>query len=310
MSRIRSLFLSGARRSVSCALALAFSPLAALASDAVSFAPPEVPTSELTALSSQYVQEIALDMCNWSNRPTNSTCTAQNAADAPSTWNRANAVACAAPTAPAPSTSWFDLSPTVACPYDGINGCRTQQWHWPDGRYLSGWGWSVIHCPSNPVDWSTGLFTKPLATTVSNHVFLRVPGFLSHSQPRTVRGQVKVMLYTSKPYSPSGLPSVSLSATLALQTQGTDNVWRDIAIRVLPAPPYGPGTFYEMFELEAVVQPYTPVRVELRANTLPALRVADENNIWMNYHLNADLIEARLILPDCIPDQSRPGFCL
>ncbi|NMO20264.1 hypothetical protein HPC49_22695 [Pyxidicoccus fallax] len=249
-------------------------------------------------------------MCSWVDRPISTTCTAQNPQDFWSTWIRENAVPCEAPTAPPPSTYWFDLSPTVACRYDGHNGCRMQQWKWPDGRYLSGWGESVLHCPSDPALWGQSLFTKPLLSTISGHVFLQVPGFLSHSQPKYVRGQVKMMLLSGRPYS-GNLPHVAMSATLALQSLGTDNVWRDIATKVIPASAYSSGLDYELYEVESLVQPYTPVRVELRANTLPPLRVSDENYIWENYRISADIVDARLILPDCIPDQSRPpGYCL
>ena len=264
----------------------------------------------LTAASSQYVQEISLDMCNWANRPSQSICTAQHPDDAWSSWNRNHTVPCAGPTEAPPSTYWFDLSPTVPAWFDFYNGRQTQQWLWPDGRYLSGWGESVIHCPSNPSLWGTGLFTKPLLTTQSGHVFLQVPGFLSHSQARYVRGQVKVLLYAQRPVTVS-LPGIDLSTTLALQTLGLDNVWRDVATRVLPAPGSHNGTGgYTLFEIEALIQPYTPVRVELRANTLPPLRGSDPDYVWDNYSLVADVIDARLIQPDCIPDQSRPGFCL
>lgn len=264
----------------------------------------------LTPSSSQYVQEISLDMCNWANRPSQSTCTAQNPNDSATSWNRANAVPCASPTEAPPPTYWFDLSPTVPAPYDGYTGRQTQQWHWPDGRYLSGWGWPVIHCPSNPAQWGTGLFTKPMATTQSGHVFLRVPGFLSHQQARYVRGQVKVYLYSQRPYGPPYLPGINMTATLALQTLGVDNVWRDAATKLLPAIDTYSGGGYEFFEIETLIQPYTPVRVELRANALPPLRVADPDYVYGNYSMGADVVEARLILPDCIPDQSRPGFCL
>ncbi|RKH60893.1 hypothetical protein D7W81_24795 [Corallococcus aberystwythensis] len=249
-------------------------------------------------------------MCNWANRPSQSVCTAQHPNDSWSSWDRTHTVPCAGPTASPPSTYWFDLSPTVPAPLDGYNGRHTQQWNWPDGRYLSGWGQSVIHCPSNPSQWGTSLFTMPLLTAKSDHAFLRIPGFLSHSQARYVRGQVKVLLYAQRPVTVS-LPGIDMSATLALQTLGLDDVWRDVATRVLPAPGSHRGIgVHEFFEIEALIQPYTPVRVELRANTLPPLRVADADYIWENYNLVADIIDARLILPDCIPDQSRPGFCL
>ncbi len=261
----------------------------------------------LTPSSSQYVQEISLDMCNWANRPVQSMCTTQNLS---SSSGGGNIVPCADPTEAPPSTSWFELSPTVPAPYDSHTGRQTQQWHWLDGRYLSGLGAPVIHCPTSPAQWGSLLFTKPLATTQSGHVFLRVPGFLSHHQARYVRGQVKVYLYSQRPLGPPYLPGIDLSATLALQTLGMDNVWRDAATMVLPAPDTYSGGGYEFFEIETLIQPYTPVRVELRANALPPLRFADPDYIWGNYHLGADIIEARLILPDCIPDQSQPGFCL
>jgi hypothetical protein len=230
----------------------------------------------------------------------------QNPNDPWFTWNRQNAMPCAAPTAPRPATYWFDLSASVPCSY-GNMGCRTQQWQWADGRYLSGESWQVLHCPSDPAQMGTGLFSVPLQSTRSSHIFLQVPGFFSHSQPQIVRGQVKGLISAGKP---SGLPDIAISAMLALQTMGPDGVWHDIATRVIPASYSTSGTGYPVYEVEALIQPYTPVRVELRANTLPPLRVPDENNTWDNYRLDVDLIEARLVLPECIPDQSNPGQCL
>ncbi|WP_224243344.1 hypothetical protein [Hyalangium gracile] len=264
-------------------------------------------SEDAATFGSQYTEEVFLDMCSWTSRPNNASCTVQSL-DTP--WSNESAISCGPPTGAAPSNSWFKYTASQVCVVDPYTGCRTQRWEWPDGRMLSGSGNHVLTCPSDSANMGTGLFSKVLVSTVPHHVFMRLPGFFSHIRPQYVRGQVVLSAIANPPYSPSGLPSKPMSFILALQHLTANGQWQDLATREFWAQSSTGGYEKALYEVGAWVSPNTSVRVELRANVVPPLRVANENNFYENYSLMIDLVDARLVLPVCIPDMSNPGQCL
>lgn len=266
-------------------------------------------SESFSALNTQYVKEVSLDACAWEDRPLNSVCVSQNPADAPSTWNKANAIACAAPTEPRPTTTWFDLRASEPCPLDPYISCSTQRWNWSDGRTLSGQSWNELHCPTNPAEWGTSLYTVPLGTWRSGHVFLQVPALFVHQTAKTVRAQVKLLVRSSRPYEPSGMPYRPMSVILALQERGSNGQWVERATREIADSTQYPGE-HSLYEVQATIQPFTEVRLELRAGVVPTPVTQTELQYYKNYRLELDLVDARLVLPDCIPDTNNPGQCL
>ncbi|MHA7628370.1 hypothetical protein [Corallococcus sp. M7] len=264
-----------------------------------------------TGLNAQYVKEVSLDMCNWADRPIASVCTEQNPTDAPTSWNKTNALACQSPGANPPSTSWFDYSPSEPCRIDGYTGCSSQKWRWDDGRMVSGWGGPEIHCPTDTAQLGTQLFTKPLTAFTPGHVFVQIPALFIHQTAKTVRVQAKMTVVSSRPYTPGGLPAKPMSALLVLQQNLGNGLWSDLAIQEITAKDdWGYIGPYVLYEAQATVAPFTEVRLQVRAGLMPPIIRSDERQWYENYRLIVDLVEARLILPDCIPDMSRPGECL
>lgn len=64
-----------------------------------------------------------------------------------------------------------------------------------------------------------------------------------------------------------------------------------------------------MYDAAALVAPFSMVRLELRGGSIPAPRSDKDTEYSMNYHLELDIMDGRVILPECIPDHST-GTCL
>ncbi|RKH21793.1 hypothetical protein D7Y13_00255 [Corallococcus praedator] len=258
-------------------------------------------SSPANAFNFQYVREVSIDMCGWADRPITSTCVLVDASGS-------NAIACGAPSQPPPTTHpTFNLTASEPCPLDPYNGCPRQRWKWSDERMLSGFRSNEIRCPTNPAEWGTGIYTLPLMTSRSGHVFMQVPAFFAHQTAKKVRAQVKLRAYSLRPWEPWNLPYRPMTAILALQQLNALNQWVDIATQVVYDDPLHTTTYY-VYEAEAMVLPFSMVRLELRAGSVPAPVSTNDFEYYKNYHLELDIMEGRLILPECIVDQST-GTC-
>lgn len=64
-----------------------------------------------------------------------------------------------------------------------------------------------------------------------------------------------------------------------------------------------------MYDAAALVAPFSMVRLELRGGSIPAPRSDKDTEYSMNYHLELDVMDGRVILLECIPDHGT-GICL
>ncbi|WP_338869977.1 hypothetical protein [Myxococcus stipitatus] len=261
-----------------------------------------VAAQETSAFSFQYQREVSIDMCSWSDRPIgSSTCVTVDTSSS-------NPIACDAPSLPPPTTrDTFQLTASDPCPLDPYNGCPRQRWRWSDERMLSGFRSNELRCPTDPLKWGTGLYTAPLMTSKSGHVFMQVPAFFAHQTAKKVRVQAKLRPYSLRPWVPSNMPYQPMTAILALQQLNASNVWVDLATQVIHDVTEHTTTYY-VYEAEAMVQPLSMVRLELRAGSVPTPVSNLDAEYYKNYHLELDIMDGRVILPECVVDQST-GTC-
>lgn len=282
------------------ATSLPFTPSLATAAQ-TNIAPLGIKTSSSFDSNHQYIKEVSLNPCSWTDRPIgNSTCFTYKD-------GFTQKVPCDAPTHPIPIAAFFNLTASTPCVIDPYVGCHRQKWHWSDGRMVGGHSYNELRCPTNPAHWGLH-FSLPLATHQSGDVFIQLPAFFVHLTPKVVRAQAKLRAYSSVPWEPFNMPPQPMTAILALQRRHENGAWLDVASMTIHTPTqYTPE--HNLYEIEAMISPFTEIRLELRAGSVPAPISTKDNEYYRNYHLTVDVVSASLLLPECIPDEAT-GTCL
>lgn len=157
------------------------------------------------------------------------------------------------------------------------DGARTGSMNWGGGNAL----YEIL--TSRPP-----LIRSLIHTGNGYQVVGHVNGFFNNIQPGLVRGSAELMIeQDSQP-----VPQNYQDLVLALQVHdGTS--WNDVTTKTLNT-----GWYLYFGEVEATVQPYVPVRLEIRA-----LR----SSTWEKY---VYITKARMFGAQCYPDFANPGSCL
>jgi hypothetical protein len=175
------------------------------------------------------------------------------------------------------------------------------EWYWVDvleigslvfrhdsaGRGSMNWGggnmlYNIIS-PSRPPRLRALIYTGSGYQVVGH-----ITGFFNNIQPGLVRGSAELMIEQDSQPMPQNYQDLEL----ALQVyNGTS--WNDVTTRTLYT-----GVSPYFGEVEAVVQPYVPVRLEIRA-----LRSS-------TYEKTVYFTKVRMFGAQCYPDFANPGDCL
>lgn len=140
---------------------------------------------------------------------------------------------------------------------------------------------------ADPNTWDIGFIQFAYAPSVA---YVHETAFFDMPTRGLVRASANVALQTSWPKAPRGI------VVLAVQTQNDAGNWVDAATLETPALEKNTNAVIPM-EVDAYVDPATPVRMELRSGGLANMP---------NFVVSA----ARFFVQECVPDQNNPGHCL